>query len=373
MQERYPASWLPLPGEPASAWSPERIVRAQTADFYHFFYDRPDSPEEWVKSSQAFQAYATRVMTEAFRRDDRMISFAIHLFIDAFPSGWMKAIMDCRRMPKPAFFAYRDALEPLMISLRTDKTVFFSGEDASAEGWICNDTEQEGEFLLRYELLCGDRLLRRAEEMVHIEANRACCLGTARFRLPEVDTQTRVTLRAFLLSGQECLAWNELAYNALPACGDEPELIVRSAREISEEDLCATEDGGILWVDSPEAGDYSVDSLCFSVRESGMSPLHFASPKTGHPWVTGLGQELFRHWYSSAEDRIAPLADCTVQAEGFSTVLTSRNIGESGTWEPAAVLCERRWGKGLIVLSQIPLSRMRENPAGRILLSRIRA
>ena len=104
MQERYPASWLPLPGEPASAWSPERIVRAQTADFYHFFYDRPDSPEEWVKSSQAFQAYATRVMTEAFRRDDRMISFAIHLFIDAFPSGWMKAIMDCRRMPKPAFF-----------------------------------------------------------------------------------------------------------------------------------------------------------------------------------------------------------------------------------------------------------------------------
>ena len=39
MQERYPASWLPLPGEPASAWSPERIVRAQTADFYHFFYD----------------------------------------------------------------------------------------------------------------------------------------------------------------------------------------------------------------------------------------------------------------------------------------------------------------------------------------------
>ena len=279
MQERYPTSWLPLPGEPASAWSPERIVRAQTADFYHFFYDRPDSPEEWVKSSQAFQAYATRVMTEAFRRDDRMISFAIHLFIDAFPSGWMKAIMDCRRMPKPAFFAYRDALEPLMISLRTDKTVFFSGEDASAEGWICNDTEQEGEFLLRYELLCGDRLLRRAEEMVHIEANRACCLGTARFRLPEVDTQTRVTLRAFLLSGQECLAWNELAYNALPACGDEPELIVRSAREISEEDLCATEDGGILWVDSPEAGDYSVDSLCFPSGRVGCLPFTLQVPR----------------------------------------------------------------------------------------------
>ena len=172
-------------------------------------------------------------------------------------------------------------------------------------------------------------------------------------RRPEVETATRGTLRAVRLSGQECLAWNELSYNVLPACGDEPELIVRLAREISDEDLRAAENGGILWVDSPEAGDYSVDSLCFSVRESGMSPLHFASPKTGHPWLTGLGQELFRHWYSSAEDHIAPLADCTVQAKGFSTVLASRNIGESGTWEPAAVLCERRWGKGLIVLSRV--------------------
>ena len=41
-------------------------------------------------------------MTEAFRRDDRMNTFAIHLFIDAFPAGWMKTIMDVERHPKPA-------------------------------------------------------------------------------------------------------------------------------------------------------------------------------------------------------------------------------------------------------------------------------
>ena len=48
----------------------------------------------WVAASQAHQAWATRLMTEAFRRDSRMNSFAIHLFVDAFPAGWMKAIMD---------------------------------------------------------------------------------------------------------------------------------------------------------------------------------------------------------------------------------------------------------------------------------------
>ncbi|MBP3360909.1 MAG: hypothetical protein J6N52_08660 [Clostridia bacterium] len=54
---------------------------------------------------RAFQsnAFAPQIMTEAFRRDNRMISNAIHLFIDAWPSGWMKTIMDCRRNPKPAY------------------------------------------------------------------------------------------------------------------------------------------------------------------------------------------------------------------------------------------------------------------------------
>jgi hypothetical protein len=66
-------------------------------------------------------------MAEAFRRDNRMVSFAIHLFIDAFPSGWMKTIMDCDRNPKPAYFAYRDSLSPILASVRTDRLTYFSG------------------------------------------------------------------------------------------------------------------------------------------------------------------------------------------------------------------------------------------------------
>ena len=74
------------------------------------WFDTQSSLAEWVQVSQAHQNWIVRMMTEAFRRDARMNSIAIHLFIDAWPSGWMKTIVDCERRPKPSFFAYREAL-----------------------------------------------------------------------------------------------------------------------------------------------------------------------------------------------------------------------------------------------------------------------
>ena len=111
--------------------------------------------------------------------------------------------------------------------------------------------------------------------------------------------------------------------------------------------------------------------MTFTVQESGMAPMHYACPQTGHPWARDLTPEDMRHWYDDEVDRIAPLADCTVQAAGFATVLGSRNIGPDGRWQPAALLCERSVGRGRVILSQISLRQMLQNPAGCILLSRI--
>ena len=373
MQAAYPADWLVHPGEAETDWDPARIVRAQTADFYHFFYDRPATPRQWVAESQKFQALATRMMTEAFRRDDRMVTFAIHLFIDAFPSGWMKTIMDCRRTPKPAFFAYRDALEPVLVSLRADKTRFFGGETAVAEGWLCNDTAQDGPCTLWYELIRDGKVIACAQQSTHLTAGHAVCAGLAAFRLPEVSQRTALQLRAAVLRDGECIAWNELEYTLLPVCAAPGAMRVRTIGEVTENDLSAVEKGDILWIDKPSAGEYTVGKFHFNVQESGMAPMHFASAKTGHPWAEGFVQEDFRHWYSSKEDCIAPLADCTVQAEGFAPVLQSRNLGPDGKWQPAALLCERSYGKGRIVISQISHRQMLDNPAGCLLLSRIKA
>lgn len=372
MQERYPKEWLLQPDEAASDWDPARIVRAQTADFYHFFYDRPSSPERWVSESQAFQALATRMMTEAFRRDSRMVTFAIHLFIDAFPSGWMKAIMDCRRTPKLAFFAYRNALEPIMVSLRADKTQFFGGENAKAEVWICNDTDTSGEYFLRHELICDGMVIASAQQSAQLGCCTSLYTGTLQFRLPHVSQRKQVQLRSILLSADGSrLAWNQLDYVLHPVCPPAPVIQIRRIEDITAADLAAVEQGKILWVDQPGPGDYTLAGHKLHVQESGMSPMHFASAKTGHKWVSGFLPEDFRHWYNAKEDCIVPLAECTVQADGFASVLTSRNLGPDGSWQPAALVCERSLGKGRIVLSQISYEQMCENPAGQILLSRI--
>lgn len=371
MREAYPAAWLPADGEPPEQWSPQRIIGAQTSDFYHFFYHRPSSLEDWVAESQSFQALATTMMTEAFRRDDRMISFAIHLFIDAFPAGWMKTIMDCKRNPKPAFFAYKNALEPLLVSLRTDKTCYFAGETASVEGWLCNDTALSGEFTLCYELLCGSEAIRRAQHSITTAGGHAQCVGTAEFELPQVTARTEFVLRAILKDGDRCMAWNELTYTVFPPCGSLPELLLRSPLTVTDDDLQETANGKLLWIDKPAPGDYTVGQFAYSVRESGMAPMHFAASDTGHPWVTGFAQQDFRHWYDAETDRITPLADCTVLADGFRTVLQSRNLRNGGAWAEEALVCETSFGKGRIILSQIAYRQMLDNPAGRILLSRV--
>ena len=93
MLEFYPKEWLPQNDNDEKVWSPNRIIGAQTGNFHYFFFDTQSCLKDWISESQRHQAYATRIMTEAFRRDSRMVTFAIHLFIDAFPSGWMKTII----------------------------------------------------------------------------------------------------------------------------------------------------------------------------------------------------------------------------------------------------------------------------------------
>ena len=153
MRRFYPREWLPGNEEEEKSWSPERIAASQTANFHYFFYPTQETLEGWVQESRKHQAWAAKWMTEAFRRDRRMVSSAIHLFIDAFPAGWMKAIMDVERNPKPAYFAYRNALTPLMVSLRTDRFAFYQGETISVEVWECNDRpEAVPDAILYYEV-----------------------------------------------------------------------------------------------------------------------------------------------------------------------------------------------------------------------------
>ncbi|MBO5198654.1 MAG: hypothetical protein J6B85_09105 [Lachnospiraceae bacterium] len=345
MRECYPKEWT------AEPFNPGNIVRAQTKNFHYFFYDTQDTMEAWVAKSQEYQAFATRIMTEAFRRDDRMVSNAIHLFIDAWPSGWMKTIMDCRRTPKPAYFAYRDALEPLMVSLRTDRFTYYSGETISIESYICNDTNESGEYTLKFEYLRNGVPAGENSVTVTVKDCAATYAANAEFTIADVTGREDVLVRAILMKPDGTV----VTYN---------ETVVQVF-----EDVTVAENENVVLIEKLPAGVHEIAGETVTVKNCGMLSTHFASRKTGHPIVADFREKDFSYWYNAKEDMITPIIDATFTAKGFTPILTSGNMDENGKWDTALVCAEKVYEGKRYVICQVDLRL--ENPVAKYFLKKI--
>ncbi len=346
MRECYPESWMTEP------FDPQNIVGAQTGNFHYFFYDTQDSLENWVRESHRHQAFATQIMTDAFRRNRDMVSTAIHLFIDAWPSGWMKTIMDCKRNPKPAFFAYRNSLEPTMISLRTDRFTYFAGERIAIETYICNDSQLEGEeFSVRYELSKNGELIRSAETPASITACDVDYISDAVFTADEVEDREKYILTAILLDGQR----REITHNSL-------EIEVFADVEVESSD-------SVVLIEKLPAGEHEIAGETVKVKACGMLPLHFVSRKTGHTAVAEFEPRDFSYWYDKSADCITPILDTTFEADGFTPILTSGNQDEHGNWHKTLAAGAKFWNGKWYVVCQADLRE--ENPVAKRFLREI--
>ncbi|UUZ97361.1 hypothetical protein LJK87_20705 [Paenibacillus sp. P25] len=126
MRSRYPKEWRPSGGE--EEWSPNRIHGAQTYSLHGDWYAEQRTLRGWIQASQKHQCLATKLMTDAWRRRaDLVVSTAVHLLIDAWPAGWMKALVGVDRIPKPAYFTYKACLEPIRVNLRCDRWKAYAG------------------------------------------------------------------------------------------------------------------------------------------------------------------------------------------------------------------------------------------------------
>lgn len=353
MREEYPEEWIKEPFNPCN------IVRAQTGDFHYFFYDTQDSMEAWVTKSQEFQAFATKIMTEAFRRDDRMISNAIHLFIDAWPSGWMKTIMDCRRNPKKAYFAYRESLEPIMVSLRTDRFSYFTGETISIECYVCNDTQKNGEYRMKLEYYVDGNPAGEKETKAIVKecgtvyvANAEMCVTNK--MLNEVGNgkdRAQILVRAILLDRNgEQITYNELEVSVFADC-----------------DILENED--VVLIQNLSVGIHEIAGEIITVKPCGMLPVHFVSAKTGHPVVEEFEEKDFSYWYDKEADYITPLLETTFTAKGFTPILTTGNMDETGKWTKVLACAEKVYQGKRYVICQLHLRQ--ENPVAKRFLRNI--
>jgi hypothetical protein len=297
MKRRYPKEWLKEP------FDVNNIIGAQTGIQHVKFFDTPKTVEEWVEKSQAYQAFATKLATECMRRDKRMVSFAIHLFIDAFPAGWMKTIVDCERVPKPAYFEYKKALSPILLSLRSDRFTYFDDENISIETYVCNDTNAKGEdYSVVYEAYLGEKMIKRAETKVSFDENTVTYIANAEFNV-KVEDREKITVRAFLIKDGVVVSHNSF------------DVGVFKRRGIEKHD-------GLVIIDDLEVGEHTIAGETVTVEAK--APSFFASRDTGHPTVAEFYEKDFYMMYSAKSDMIEYLITKDFKADGFTPILLSR-------------------------------------------------
>ena len=333
MRRRYPAEWIAEPFDPGN------IVCAQSKGAHGSFFDTPTTIDEWVEATQAHQYFATKAMTESFRRDPRMVSFAIHLFIDAWPSGWMKTIMDCERNPKPAYFAYRKALSPVLLNLRSDRFTYYAGETVSVETHICNDTNTvigEG-WQIKYELHKDGKVIMTGTTAAKGDACTAQYVASCEFTAPEVSDREKYSIRGILLNPQgEVVSHDDFPIEIFA-------------------DVTVPENTEIVFMDDLTIGEHQIAGETVSVVPCPKTGVYFLSRKTGHEAVAEFQPMDFRMWYDAKLDRLSPIAKNCFRAEGFRPILIC-----NGDFDPYLVVAEKYYEGKRYILSTADLRQ--ENP-----------
>jgi len=411
MQKYYPKEWLPQ-GEDQTEWCPESIIGCQTGRFHYMWFDAQHTLDDWVHASQEHQRWVIRLMAEAFRRDARMTSFAVHLLIDAWPAGWMKALMDVDRNPKPAYFAYRKALMPLLVSLRTDRHAFFSKEQILLEVWICNDKDISYKNInVHLQIVIDGRVTSTGKFKANVPACSSKFQRFLRFRTPEVSSRTKITVQAALIDFKgKILNDNEAELSVFPKTtdcvkkeayiiGDKKGESARLARTLGlktdftkpsmrngliliddlrlfekskEKILKLVRNGALAVFLKLPIGEYKIGTSRVNVSKCEMGPRHFISRKTGHQLARDFEPNDFRFWFDVDMGYVSPFLHTTFIAPEFTPILITGNPDQNNAWVPTLAAAEQKFGNGYIRICQVDLAnRTTANPVAMIFAARL--
>jgi hypothetical protein len=408
MKKYYPKEWLPNSKADEESWTPDKISKAQTPKFHHMWYNTPHSMNDWVEASQNHQAWAVRLTTEAFRRDPRMVSFAVHLFIDAWPAGWMKTIMDVERQPKKAYWEYKEALKPLIVSLRSDRDKYFRGDSVSIELWVCNDKNEVPEnFTLKYQLVKGEKTIFANHVSPEIPSNSAKFNGFIDFKAPKVNQRSEYTLYSALVDGNNRIVdQSEFSFEVFPEINYETneietlekdnEIIESVATEmgyktkmkdglntivIQDYELYikdsvrinkAVNDGAKVVFMDFKSGSYQIANSVIEVSPTEMGTYFFVSPQTGHEMVKEFKSYDFRFWYDPKVDYIAPILSHYFKGDGWKPILSTGSLNWVEAGEEMIAVGELKYGNGSFIVCQIDMSgKLNSNPTAKIFTGKL--
>lgn len=157
MKKYAPKEWLPE--NENDSWCPKPIAKSQCFALHGDFFPEENDIRGWINASRAFQKTAIKEYVHLLRlRSDYLESTAVHLLIDAWPMGWTKTLVDVDRIPKPAFYAFKEANIPLRVSLRRDKFVIYKKDNAIVEVYAYNDYPVDKEVEANVSVYYGDKI-----------------------------------------------------------------------------------------------------------------------------------------------------------------------------------------------------------------------
>ena len=403
MLKYYPKIWLPQNENENKIWNANKIAKSQTNTFHYMWYPTQVGLENWINESQDFQAWAMKLVAESFRRDNRNVSAAVHLFIDAWPAGWMKAIMDVDRQPKKAFFTYRNALAPLLPSIRSDRNSFTSGDTAKLEAWISNDQNTlPSNYLIKYEVWVNGKVIVRQTEMADIVSNAAQFQGFIKFLVPDVLNRTVAQVKLGVFNEKDiCIQHNTMELQIFPSTkklnkqfyvfGNEASksrqmvidlngimatsiskaevLIVDGPAEYEKNKTAINEfikNGGKAILNEWPNGDYDIEGNRFNIQSTIMGNYYFANISNEVLTSSSLKSKDFFMWYDKSKDYIQPILYSVIKAPKFKPLATTGLCNFAGE-DPAGYLATGafNYGKGQFIVNTIHLAgRIKENPAG---------
>ncbi|HLP38184.1 glycoside hydrolase family 2 protein [Lacibacter sp.] len=392
MQQYYPKNWLPASGTDEKNWTPNVIAMSQTYRFHYMWFNRQHSVQSWIKESQEHQAWVTKLTTESFRRNNSIVSFAIHLFIDSWPAGWMKSIMDVNRQAKKAYFAYRHALAPLAVSLRSDRNQFFSGEEISIEAWIANDkNEIPASYQLQFQWENGNQVIASGKADSKIVSNGSSFQGFIKMQAPEVNRRTHYTLRIQIVN-EKGIAFheNEFEVDVFPVTANSEKKVwvsggangtgVQLTEQLGLTVVADPAKAAVLLIDSinvyvqkkeffdslvqagktilflePPAGQHLLVRDTVLVSKTTMGQYYFASPVLTNPRMKSFKARDFFFWYNGVVEHVRPFLSEMSLVKGWEPLLLTGQTGWVGNNNYAFAAAEKKIGRGMSRICHIQL------------------
>jgi hypothetical protein len=397
MMKYYPKEWIPENNE--EHWLPSKIVRAQTNNLHGDWYEEQTNILDWIKESQKHQAFSTKLMNDALRRRSDIINHtAVHLLIDAWPSGWMKTLVDVDRVPKPAYFSFKDTLKPVRVNLRCDRWKAYSGEEIEVETWFLNDSN--------YEYKNASIVVTLRDEERDHESYRINCdskevtssyAGTIKFRVPEVVGRKTLFVDAALIDSEGDIINNErfkieAFEKAKGVINQKVAYLGGQAKEILERlninsnSFDKHESGFDVGIISDINSFYENQKSIVEKVKSGarlvfirddenglqgeIEGIKFNTKKLNGVFFAAINKEDkrmkefrsgdFSYWYNSEQDIIDFTADSFIDCEKAEPLIYT--YGKSGFYNPEKGMKKRlpvvgsvKLGKGEIILCCIPL------------------